>query len=590
MRALGSDSTSPLETSSVLLYVAYLVVFVIVLEHILHTLEHAFKAHRKYADMLHKITQELMIVGLIYLVVKFCLFTGIIEKGGLAYQAMDAADILVFFLSIALVIQSIIIFLRLRRSNKKMDRISIVTAKHLGAEATEKIKQAKEKSCFHHYIVKNRYEERIHMKILGQFFLNTFNLPHLFSFPKYIREVQDSQIAHLIEIDVTVWLFLLGIYALFFECTGELITHGAYKAVKESRILVFACFGVSLTLAMGLLLTYLQYLIQLLLVHAIKMILRNLDACGIPHDMSNFDSLQEALKVVEEQEELQRGESISEAIAKMKVSEGELAKAISETHFHRFHCINQDLLLQLISSGYNRFIRKDNPSIGGNTLRAKLTKEGEEFGLRLPFFSRKLVNFMMQLFLIINGFYFVLLFNCVMYIGSSSATNTIWVICLFIPLLFNIIFLAPKILRKFSLLNGTWIVDPKKLRSVIEHFVHVEIMKQQMISQITTYLTNHQKSVWHIKEALEKEDANDDVANDGFVDMDVLRNVLKRFGFTFSRHKFHTFVRLEFETKGKTIRFNDLFKFLDLNANASNASMYENEAVTPVHGVLLTPS
>ncbi|KDO16739.1 hypothetical protein SPRG_17769, partial [Saprolegnia parasitica CBS 223.65] len=66
--------TATLETSDVLLYVACLVVFVIVLDAFLHSLEHAFKRHRKYAEMLHKTTQELMIVGLIYLMVKFCLY------------------------------------------------------------------------------------------------------------------------------------------------------------------------------------------------------------------------------------------------------------------------------------------------------------------------------------------------------------------------------------------------------------------------------------------------------------------------------------------------------------------------------------
>ncbi|ETV78136.1 hypothetical protein H257_08340 [Aphanomyces astaci] len=38
-------------------------------------MEHATTRKTKYADMLHKTTQELMIVGLIYLLVKLCVFT-----------------------------------------------------------------------------------------------------------------------------------------------------------------------------------------------------------------------------------------------------------------------------------------------------------------------------------------------------------------------------------------------------------------------------------------------------------------------------------------------------------------------------------
>ncbi|CAK4073005.1 unnamed protein product, partial [Aphanomyces euteiches] len=57
--------------------------------------------------MLHKTTQELMIVGLIYLLVKFCTATGLADKNGKVYQALDFADLLILFTVLAMVLQAL---------------------------------------------------------------------------------------------------------------------------------------------------------------------------------------------------------------------------------------------------------------------------------------------------------------------------------------------------------------------------------------------------------------------------------------------------------------------------------------------------
>ncbi|KDO20310.1 hypothetical protein SPRG_14445 [Saprolegnia parasitica CBS 223.65] len=554
--------TATLETSDVLLYVACLVVFVIVLDAFLHSLEHTFKRHRKYAEMLHKTTQELMIVGLIYLMVKFCLYVGLVAKGGIAYQAMDAADILVFFLAIALVLQAIVIFMRLRRSNKKMDKISIISARDLVAEA-----EAKQSAYASHWnklmrtVVSNRYEERMHMKILGHFFLKTYELPKIFSFPKYIREVQDSQIAHLIEIDVTVWLVLFGIYAAFFACTGELVTHSAYQASKEARMSVFAGFGLSLSLAMLLLLVYLRYLVQLLMGHAFATNMRSSITVDEALDMREFVNLKRAMEPVIREEEREQTQTIQDALDQMQRVEEELTSPeMIHAQHHGAAWLAHDLLLQVLRSAMRR-LRGLKPNIKKNTLSAKLTATGGG-NFTLPYFSHKLVHFFMQLFLIINGFYLALLLNCVMYMGGSSISNAFRIVGLALPLLFNAVVLAPKIVRQFSLVSGTWRVEPKKLARVIEHVFEVNSLTDQMVKQIVHHLHRTGQHIRDVENALARADAVDDDAGDGFIHTEVLRDTLKQFGFAFSRHKFHTFVRLRFATKGKTIRYQDLMKLL----------------------------
>ncbi|OQR87365.1 hypothetical protein ACHHYP_08962 [Achlya hypogyna] len=561
-------STATPETQDVLLYVAYLVVFVIVLEYLLHSLEHAIKRHRKYAEMLHKTTQELMIVGLIYLMVKFCLYVGLVEKGGLAYQAMDAADILVFFLAIALVLQATVVFLRLRRTNHKMDRISIISAQDLVAEA--EAKRGQQWNCLYRLVLENRYEERMQLKILGHFFLRMYELPKLFSFPKYIREVQDSQIAHLIHIDITMWLVLFAIYAAFFGCTGELLTHSAYRSSARARIPVFAIFGLSLMLGMTLLLVYLRWLVNKLLGHAFKVSLTP-GSAGKDPDMGEFANLKQAMLAIVKEEAETPKLTTDAAIDQMKHVQEDLTDALlSHGHHGDTHggCFTHDLLLQLLRSGFRRLVHRGHRrQPKGNTLTAKLTKRGADQQLRLPFFSRKLVHFLMQLFLIVNGFYAALLLNCVMYIDGLSVATALRVVGLALPLVVNAVLLAPKIVRQFSLVSGAWMVEPKKLSGVIEHFTEVADMKKQMVTQIMTYLHSRSLRVKNLEEALAKADAADDDANDGFIHTEDLRQVLKDYGFTFSRHKFHTLVRLEFDTKGKTIRYKDLLRLFPEDAD-----------------------
>ncbi|RHY84279.1 hypothetical protein DYB35_011542 [Aphanomyces astaci] len=78
------------ETSRMLLFMFAVLVFVICLEMFLHVMEHTTKRKPKYTDMLHKTTQELMIVGLIYLLVKLCVSTGLAKGNGLSSRCLGS--------------------------------------------------------------------------------------------------------------------------------------------------------------------------------------------------------------------------------------------------------------------------------------------------------------------------------------------------------------------------------------------------------------------------------------------------------------------------------------------------------------------
>ncbi|KAF0771695.1 hypothetical protein AaE_002407 [Aphanomyces astaci] len=61
--AAAAGGNSNVETSRMLLFMFAVLVFVICLEMFLHVMEHTTKRKPKYTDMLHKTTQELMIVS-----------------------------------------------------------------------------------------------------------------------------------------------------------------------------------------------------------------------------------------------------------------------------------------------------------------------------------------------------------------------------------------------------------------------------------------------------------------------------------------------------------------------------------------------
>ncbi|KAF0752396.1 hypothetical protein AaE_006055 [Aphanomyces astaci] len=507
LRLLGGSSgfkEEDLESNRVILFIFLVVLFVATLELALHHIHRVCRQHPKYAKMLHKTTQELMIVGLIYMLVKFCVYSNLAEKGGPVYYALDAADVFVFFVTMALVFQAIVVFIRLRKSNIEMDKLSVMSAVDLVAIARQRLDEAAaSKSWWRQFRAWRKYEDRMEMKLLGQFFLNVYELPQLFSFAKYIREVQDSQIAKFIEVDLSTWVLLLGVFALYFASTGQL--NSPYRVSESSiRLVAFATFVCCLTVAMLGFFFYLKHLVTVLLQHATD---RALEGSAmtliVPLDGNakkrKMEFLFEAMNDVIEKESHEDADlPADEAIARMRYVADKL---------------------------YHGKVRDDSWSM-----------------------------------LIANGFFYALLINCVLVVTEWN--QVVAILLLLVPLFFNTLVLAPDVVRQFSILNGTWRVGRKKLSSVIEHFAQVEKMKQRMCVQIHTFFLEHQKTLADLQAALEEADAADADANDGFIDLDVCRETLKDFGFLFARHKFNTFVRLEFDTKGETIRYSDLLEIL----------------------------
>ncbi|GMF22344.1 unnamed protein product [Phytophthora fragariaefolia] len=199
----------------VLLYLSCLAICLLGFERALHRLEHQLAHHDKYHHMLRKVYGELMIQGLISLVLKVLKEVTDIDGNSKTVTAFQVADLIVFFMAIALIMQALGIFLQLRNHSRRTDRAELITTQNLVDILYEQQGEASSAtsrlgSCLNRWDTKElSIDEVVKYRLLRHFFLENFQLPQLFPFSKYIRRAQANQITHLIEVEPFMWVLLL---------------------------------------------------------------------------------------------------------------------------------------------------------------------------------------------------------------------------------------------------------------------------------------------------------------------------------------------------------------------------------------------
>ncbi|KAH7472424.1 uncharacterized protein KRP23_9418 [Phytophthora ramorum] len=170
----------------VLLHLSVLVACLLLFERALHHLEGRAAVSAKYQQLLSKAYRELMILGLIGLVLKLIKEAPSVDSGSAAMTAFQVADLTIFILALALILQTVCIFLLLRKHNVRADRAELLSTEDLAdAVASPSVNQTQ------------NMQELIHFRLLRHLFLNRFQLPQLFPFAKYLRQAQNNQITHM---------------------------------------------------------------------------------------------------------------------------------------------------------------------------------------------------------------------------------------------------------------------------------------------------------------------------------------------------------------------------------------------------------
>ncbi|KAH9192923.1 hypothetical protein AeNC1_005094 [Aphanomyces euteiches] len=513
-------------------FICAVTVFVLCFEYVLETIESVIARHPTYWTLLNKMYRELLVGGLTAFVAKRIDQWDALPK--YSQTKLNNSDDMVLYFSLSIALQSAFIFTMLRVRNKKLDKLSVLSARDL-LEYMSTDDNAKPTSKLSQSIMKT--------KILQNFFLTTYKLPDVFSFPKYLRSIQDSEIFSLFDVEIIEWLLLVAIYTAFFwiadvfetiRFVGEgsedaLIESGVglqhAKMIQTTRLEVLLVFILILTVSLWALYAYVRRRVHDIVIHA-----------GNGHE-----SYLEALHEIADQEDARLAKPMTndEAIATMM----ELADALSDVEDH-------STIWDLIKSGARRVLGKSH---------VKNQAFVPVADLHLRFFSRKAVHVFAKLLMSFNAMYFALVWSAFnASVGRVISSKQAWwyplcLVGLMVVLVFNMVFFAPRLVRQLALVNATVRVNPHELKAVIEHFSDVLEMQTEMAEAIVDHCDAHGKD---IKE-LEQDIIAIDAQTTGYIEVEALRDVISRYGFKFSANKFQTFVRLQFKTRGTRVPYAD---------------------------------
>ncbi|KAF4150291.1 hypothetical protein GN958_ATG00499 [Phytophthora infestans] len=175
----------------VLIHLSILAFCLVLFERALHKLEHKFPLSEKYQHMLKKAYRELMVLGLISLGLKILREIPDIDSYSKTILAFQVADLTIFLLALALIVQSTGVFLLLRNQNDRAERAELITTQDLinsvnGSNGSDKAMPTFFRRCS-----------------------AAAGLPQLFPYSKYLSRAQANQIAHMIEVEPAMWIVLL---------------------------------------------------------------------------------------------------------------------------------------------------------------------------------------------------------------------------------------------------------------------------------------------------------------------------------------------------------------------------------------------
>ncbi|KAI9988288.1 hypothetical protein PInf_021686 [Phytophthora infestans] len=232
----------------VLLHLSVLVVCLLLFERLLHRLERHAAVSTKYQQLLSKAYRELMILGLIGLGLKVIKELSSVDGNSAAMTAFQVADLTIFILALALILQAVCIFLVLRRHNVQADRAEHVSTEDLALSSSTKETQ-----------------ELVHLRLLRHMFLTRFELPQLFPFAKYLRQAQNNQITHMTEVGAPMWVLLLSV-AWVLEGITMALTYGEPRlARRRGLVLVLIGFSWALLVLHVVVFAYFRSCVQKLL-------------------------------------------------------------------------------------------------------------------------------------------------------------------------------------------------------------------------------------------------------------------------------------------------------------------------------------
>ncbi|KAG7379719.1 hypothetical protein PHYPSEUDO_008248 [Phytophthora pseudosyringae] len=524
-----------------------LAICLLMFESALHHLEHHVLAHNdKYQHMLQKVYRELMILGLLSFIIKMLTEVGGIDGYSGVMLAFQVADLIIFILAITLVLQATNVLLLLRGYNKRVDRAELITTQDV-VDAMNSSKGTVSSSCCggkqssDHLLKKEIVEHRL----LRQLFLGRFGLPQMFPFSKYLRRAQANNIIHMIEVEPSMWLLLLGMawaFSAVVRILEDFEVEMRYELIET--LMAFAWVLVAFHI---LVLLYLRFCVRRLLAIA-----------GYSEDKTVLAANLSA--VADEEASSWQNEAADSALDAMNRIHAQHEEMEHQRKAARHGLLKGDVGLQLVVTCFRTASR-----VICCKKRAAPRPSGLLPGvpdIRLPLFSRKAWHVVVMFMTILNGFFVALLVMGAVYSFDEiyDQVGVFPVILIPLPLILNGAFFQKTIFRDFVLVCSILCIDASTLGGVVGHFSEIVELRAEFATSLIQCVKGSGHSLADFDKALQSHD----LRKTGFIDVDKLRTVLASFGFQLTRFRLNGVAKLLFELRGTRVEYAQLVQLVTL--------------------------
>ncbi|KAG3189450.1 hypothetical protein PC128_g11772 [Phytophthora cactorum] len=574
--AMGDESLfqvgETVEFWRVLVHLSVLAFGLVAFGKALHGLELKFPPSDKYQHMLKKVYRELMTLGLISFGLKILdEIPGFISESK-SMLAFEVADLAIFFLTLALILQSTAISLLLRNQNDRAERAELITIQDLMNSVNNSKGSAMAGPSFFRTLfccgssAKRRSvdKELVELRLLRRLFLRRFGLPQLFPFSKYLRRAQATQICHMIEVEPSMWLVLLGV--AWTICGVLQLLEALDAAIPERQELVEAFFMIAWILLL------LHIMVFFYLRSCVHHLLRT---ATFSYGKSTLSS--NLSDIAEEEAKAWQNEEADKAL--------EIMSNIQE-HHEEFEYQRVQRQRKLLQQG---FYHRTAATMGKTSEKLSESINGvvpDSPKIDIRFFSYKAWHVSVILLLVLNGFLITLFVQCALYdldeiYEDFGALATVLVP---LPLVLNALFFQRHIFYDFVVISSTLRIDSHTLSDVVENFRETVQLRSEFATSLHQHMTQHELTIEDLQEELKARDAT----GTGFIEVDDLRSVLGKFGFRLTRYRFNSVVKLLFELQDTMVSYAQVVRLVVM---AQSENLVETLPVTQ-HGAhpLLRPS
>ncbi|GMF58551.1 unnamed protein product [Phytophthora fragariaefolia] len=469
-----------------------------------------------------------MILGLIGLGLKLAKEVPSVDGASATMTAFQVADLTIFILALALILQTVCIFLRLRQHHVRADRAELLSTSSL-ADAVAASAGSPTRDV----------QELVRLRVLRHLFLVRFDLPQLFPFAKYLRQAQNNQITYMTDVGAPMWALLLAVAWGLEGIMDAMHQSDPSLPRRRSLVIVLVGFAWSLLVLHIAVLLYFRSSVQQLL-----------NAGGMTAEQSTLES---HLRFIAREE--------AQAWTQQAAGRALLA-------------------MQKVQEMYDASRQRKYGGIR-NALRGKWSFETDS-RMKIRWFSRRVWHFVVMLLLMLNSFYFALVVQCVAYQIGIVYTDSglLEVLAIPLPLVLNTLLLQPPIFRNLVLVSSIFRVDGTTLNEVVNHFREIVELRSEFATTLWESMQERMLTTDDLQVKLEGYDPE----RSGAIDIEKMRLVLRSCGFHLSSFRFNSVAKLLFELNDMRIEYVQLLRMVSLaQSEAFSSSMGAPHQTVPFY-------